>query len=262
VRKLKGLEDVLPVTVVHYEFGNKGWRFVTEDEQNKPPMTESEPLFGFKFLSEFYFKVDPNYDGKYTVPALWDTKHSTMVNNESSEIIVMLNDLFNDVAKHPEVDLYPANARFEIDEVAESFFQTVNRGVYRCGFAKVQEEYDEAVDALFDTLDSLESRLSTSRYLTGSKVTLADVRLFVTLIRFDAVYVQHYKTNKKQIMDYPNLSGYIKELYQMPAFKETTSFEHIKKLYFCSQPACNPLGIIPAGPSLAYLDEPHGRESL
>lgn len=259
---LKGLEEIIPVTVVHHHMGSNGWRFVTEDEKDIPVMCEPEPLFGFKNIRELYFKADPEYDGRFTVPALWDTKNNTIVNNESSEIIVMLNNLFNDHAKNAVMDLYPKELRSEIDEVAESFYNSLNNGVYRCGFAKTQEAYDEAIVELFDTLDKLENRLGSSRYLIGSTLTLADIRLFVTLIRFDPVYVCHFKTNKKRIFDYPNLSGFMRELYQNPSIQKTVSLEHIKKHYFGSHPSINPLGIVPAGPDMSYLETPHGRDAL
>lgn len=225
-------------------------------------MCEPEPLFGFTSIRDLYFKANSEYDGRFTVPVLWDTKHNTIVNNESSEVIQMLNNLFNDHAKNPALDLYPADRRDEIDKMAESFYNSVNNGVYRCGFAKSQEAYDEAVEELFETLDTLENRLASSRYLLGSKMTLADIRLFPTLIRFDPVYVCHFKTNKKRIMDFPNLSGFTRDMYQNPTIQKTVSIVHIKRHYFESHPSVNPSGIVPAGPDLAYLDEPHGREKL
>lgn len=261
-RALKGLEDILPITVVHHYMGPNGWRFVTSEEKDMPIMCEPEPLFGLKSIRDLYFKADAEYNGRFTVPVLWDTKHNTIVNNESSEIIQMLNNLFNDYAKNPTLDLYPTSRREEIDETAQSFYNSVNNGVYRCGFAKTQEAYDEAVEELFEALGSLDKRLSSSRYLLGSEMTLADIRLFPTLIRFDPVYVCHFKTNKKRIMEYPNLSGFTREMYQNPAVQKTVSFTHIKKHYFESHPSINPCGIVPAGPDLAYLDEPHGRENL
>lgn len=262
VRALKGLEEVLPVTVVHHHMGPKGWRFVTSDETDTPPSSQPDPLYGLSFIRDLYFKADPDYDGRFTVPALWDKKLETIVNNESSELIVMLNELFNSFAKHPDVDLYPESLRSEIDQVAESFYNSVNNGVYRCGFARSQEAYDEAAAELFEKLEQLEQHLSKNRYLVGNQLTLADIRLFVTLIRFDPVYVCHFKTNKKRLFDYPNLSAFTRELYQIPAIRSTVDFEHIKKHYFCSHPTINPFGIVPAGPDLSYLDEPHGRDSM
>lgn len=262
VRALKGLEDVLPVTVVHHYMGSKGWRFVASDESDTPPMTEPEPLYSLSFIRDLYFKADPDYDGRFTVPVLWDKKLKTIVNNESSELIVMLNNEFNSFAKNPKVNLYPQSLRSEVDKVAEDFYNSVNNGVYRCGFARSQEAYDEAAAELFEKLDQLEQHLAKHRYLVGGQLTLADIRLFVTLIRFDPVYVCHFKTNKKRIFDYPSLSAFTRELYQMPAIRSTVNFEHIKKHYFCSHPTINPFGIVPAGPDLSYLEEPHGRDSM
>lgn len=262
LRSIKGLEDAIPLTVVHHHMDEMGWRFVTEDEEDKPPLTSPDSLFGFSRIRQYYFKAEPEYGGRFTVPVLWDTKLNTIVNNESSELIVMLNSPFNGIAKHPEIDLYPEQHREEIDKVAESFYNSVNNGVYRCGFARKQGAYDIAVRELFETLDQLESHLSKNRYLVGGQLTLADIRLFVTLIRFDCVYVTHFKTNLKKIADYPALKAYTTELYNMPAIKATVNFEHIKKHYFCSHPTINPFGIVPAGPDISYLDEPHGRDSM
>lgn len=262
VRALKGLDDAIPVTIVHHHMGEKGWRFVTTNDDDKPPGCEPDPLYGFSFIRDLYFKANPDYDGRFTVPVLWDTKHNTIVNNESSELIVMLNSMFDKHAKHPEVNLYPEEMRKDIDIFAESFYNSVNNGVYRCGFAQKQAAYDKAVEELFAKLNELEEHLSNNRYLVGSQLTLADIRLFVTLIRFDAVYVCHFKTNKKRIFDYPALSGFTRELYQHPLIRGTVNFEHIKKHYFCSHPSINPLGIVPAGPDLGYLDEPHDREGM
>lgn len=261
-RALKGLDHVLPVTVVHYLMGETGWRFITPDEKDPPPFCEPEPLYNFDRLRQLYFKAEPNYGGRFTVPVLWDTKTETVVNNESSEIIKMLNCEFNDFAENPSVDLYPVEMRDEIDKVAESFYNGFNNGVYRCGFAKTQEAYDEAVKEVFDVLDDLEARLSKSRYLCGSQLTLADVRLFTTLIRFDAVYVFHFKTNKKRIADCPNVSAYMRELYQMPKIRSTVNMEHIRNHYYRSHPSINPFRIVPAGPDLSYLEEPHGRDKM
>lgn len=262
VRALKGLQDVIPCTVVHHHMGETGWRFVTADEEDKPPMCEPEPLYGFTRIREIYFKADDEYSGRFSVPVLWDKELETIVNNESSELIVMLNEKFNHLAENPSVDLYPKQLRSEIDQVAESFYNTVNNGVYRCGFARKQGAYDIAVNELFDALDKLEDHLSNNRYLVGSQLTIADIRLFVTLIRFDSVYVCHFKTNKKRISDYPALRAFTTEIYNIPEIKSTVNFEHIKKHYFCSHPTINPFAIVPAGPDISYLDEPHGRDAM
>ena len=261
-RAMKGLEDVLPVTVVHHHMGGNGWRFVTEDEENLPPMCEPEPLYGYKFIKELYFKAEPEYEGRFTVPVLWDSKEGVVVNNESSEIIVMLNSMMNEYAKNPEVDLFPVDMRDDITKMADSFYNEVNNGVYRCGFATTQEAYDEAFFDMFKRLDELDEHLSKNRYLMGDKFTLADIRLFVTLIRFDAVYVVHFKTNQKQIKEYKNLSAFVREIYQMPQIKPTVSFEHIKRHYYGSHPSINPHLIVPHGPDLSHLEEPHGRDNM
>lgn len=261
VRALKGLQHVFPITVVHHHMGSNGWRFVTDDEVDKPELCQPEP-HAFTSIRQLYFKADPNYSGRFTVPVLWDKKLNTIVNNESAELIVMFNDLFNDYAKNPTLDLYPQPLRLEIDTVAESFYNSLNNGVYRCGFAKSQTAYDEAVEELFQTLDTLEIHLSKSRYLVGDALTIADIKLFVTLIRFDPVYVLHFKTNKKRLIEYPNLANFTKDLYQIPEIRSTVSLEHIKKHYFCSHPTINPYGIVPAGPDISYFDEPHGRDKM
>lgn len=261
-RALKGLQDVISVTVVHHYMGSEGWNFVKSGDKNVPPHCTPEPHYGFTLLRQLYFKANTDYDGRFTVPVLWDKKTETIVNNESSEIIRMLNCGFNALAKHPEVDLYPMDIRPQIDEVAQSFYNNFNNGVYRCGFAQSQEAYDEAIAELTASVDSLEKRLSTSRYLCGDKLTLADIRLFPTLIRFDPVYVTHFKTNTRRIFDCLALSAYMREIYQIPAVKETVSLEHIKKHYYGSHHSINTYGIVPAGPDMSYLDIPHGRDSL
>jgi glutathionyl-hydroquinone reductase len=262
VLSMQGLLDSVPITVVHHYMSKEtGWAFVTADDPNPPPMCEPEPLYGLKSIRELYFKADPKYAARFTVPVLWDTKTETIVNNESSELIVMINQFAKELGAAPDsiVDLYPEDRQFEIDKVAQSFYNGFNNGVYRCGFATTQEAYDVAFEELFSTMDALEEQLASSRYLCGDKLTLADVRLFPTLIRFDPVYVQHFKTNKKRVFDYPNLLGYTRELYQMEAIKRTVSLEHIKKHYHRSHPTINPHGIVPGGPDMSYLDEPHGR---
>lgn len=262
VLSMKGLLDAIPIVVVHHFMGGSGWSFVRDGDEDVPPMCAPEP-HGFGSIRELYFKADPDYSGRFTVPVLWDTKTETIVNNESSELIVMLHEFAVELGADPKVasavDLYPQSQRREIDDVAQSFYNGFNNGVYRCGFATTQSAYDEAFRDLFDTMDSLEARLGSSRYLVGDTITLADIRLFVTLIRFDAVYVLHFKTNKKRVFDYPNLLGYTRELYQMPAIRKTVDFEHIKKHYFRSHPTINPHRIVPNGPDLSFLDVPHGR---
>eukprot|EP00184_Porphyridium_aerugineum_P008227 CAMPEP_0184691116 /NCGR_PEP_ID=MMETSP0313-20130426/31_1 /TAXON_ID=2792 /ORGANISM="Porphyridium aerugineum, Strain SAG 1380-2" /LENGTH=395 /DNA_ID=CAMNT_0027148765 /DNA_START=44 /DNA_END=1231 /DNA_ORIENTATION=+ len=248
-RKLKGLEDVISLSAVHYHMDDMGWRFAENEEEVQRGEGELDPLNNMKRIREVYFLAAPNYEGRFTVPVLWDKKTNSIVNNESSEIIKMLNTEFNEFAKVPELDLYPEPLRKEIDLVAEGFYNSVNNGVYRCGFARTQDAYETAYHELFAELDHLEQRLSTSRFLVSNEqITLADIRLFVTLIRFDLVYYSHFKTNKKMIKDYPNLQAYTLDLYNRPEFKSSTNFDHIKHHYYLSQPSINPFKIVPAGP--------------
>lgn len=253
-RALKGLESVISVSVVHPLMPEQSWRFgdypgATEDHINHA-----------EYLSENYLKANPNFDGVVTVPMLWDKKHNTIVSNESSEIIRMFNSAFNDFGK-PEIDFYPQQHREEIDEVNQPIYDNLNNGVYRCGFAQSQEAYDSAYDRLFETLDSLELKLSRQRYLIGDSMTEADWRLFPTLVRFDAVYYSHFKTNKKRLMDYPNLWAYTRELYQLPGVAQTVNMDHIKYHYFASHRSINPTGIVPKGPVIDFM-QLHGREQL
>ena len=244
-RALKGLEDMISVSIVHPLMPAESWVFgeypgATEDHINQA-----------HYLYENYLKVDPNFDGLVTVPLLWDKKQQTIVNNESSEIIRMFNSAFDSLTNNKD-DFYPPALRAEIDEINKPIYDTVNNGVYRCGFAKTQQAYDKAYDRLFDTLDTIEDRLSKQRYLVGNKITEADWRLFTTLVRFDAVYYNHFKTNKKRLMDYPNLWAYTRELYQMPGVAETVNMDHIKYHYFSSHQSINPLGIVPKGPDINF----------
>ena len=253
-RALKGLEDVISVSVVHPLMPAESWVFgeypgATEDHVNKA-----------NYLYENYLMADPHFNGLVTVPVLWDKKRQTIVNNESSEIIRMLNSAF-DAFGNSDVDLYPEALRNEIDAINETVYNNVNNGVYRAGFATTQEAYNKAFDRLFNTLDELEERLSTQRYLVGEQITEADWRLFTTLVRFDAVYYSHFKTNKKRLMDYPNLWSYTRELYQVPGVAETVNMDHIKYHYFGSHRSINPTGIVPKGPEIDFM-LPHGRESI
>ena len=256
-RALKGLQDVISVSVVHPLMPDESWVFgeypgATEDHINQA-----------HYLYENYLKVDPNFNGLVTVPLLWDKKQQTIVNNESSEIIRMLNSAFDafagtDVA---DIDYYPEALRKEIDEINEPIYNNVNNGVYRAGFAKTQEAYNKAYDRLFSTMDELEDRLSKQRYLVGGQITEADWRLFTTLVRFDAVYYNHFKTNKKRLIEYPNLWAYTRELYQVPGVAETVNMDHIKYHYFASHRSINPTGIVPKGPEIDFM-QLHGRESI
>ncbi len=245
-RQLKNLNDLIDVTVVCPDMLEHGWKFGIP-----------EPLFGHTKLHQIYTQAKPDYSGRVTVPVLWDKKTQTIVSNESSEIIRMFNSAFNELTGNEE-NYYPQELRGAIDEWNEFIYPNINNGVYRCGFATSQEAYEEAYDSLFSALDKIETHLSVNRYLVGSHLTEADWRLFTTLIRFDAVYVGHFKCNKKRIADYPNIQGYMKELYQVPGVKETTDFYHIKRHYYFSHTGINPTQVVPVGPELD-LDSPHGR---
>jgi glutathionyl-hydroquinone reductase len=247
VRQLKGLEDVLPMTVVDPVRDERGWRFTAE---------EPDPVNGCAFLSEAYIASDPDYEARVTVPVLYDTQERRIVNNESADLLRMLNGWSTEGP-----DLYPQDLRTAIDEVNERTYNSVNNGVYRAGFATSQKAYEEAFDELFATLDWLDDRLATRRYLLGDGITEADWRLFVTLVRFDAVYVGHFKCNLRRIADYAHLSGYLRDLYQQPGIADTVDFDHIKRHYYGTHPQLNPTGIVPKGPELD-LWAPHDRDAL
>lgn len=257
-RKLKGLEDAISVSVVHPLMPEESWVFAKH--QDEYPGATEDHINHAHYLYENYLKVDPDFDGLVTVPVLWDKKQQMIVNNESSEIIRMLNSAF-DVLANAEVDFYPEALRAQIDEINEPIYNNVNNGVYRCGFAKTQKAYNKAYDRLFNTIDELEDKLSKQRYLVGDQITEADWRLFTTLVRFDAVYYNHFKTNKKRLMDYPNLWGYTRELYQVPGIAETVNMDHIKYHYFASHRSINPTGIVPKGPEIDFM-LPHERKSI
>ena len=246
MRRLKGLEEVIPVHVVHPHMREQGWEF-------RP---EPEPLYGFRFLHELYAKADARYTGRVSVPVLWDSKAETIVCNESSEIVRMFNSAFDALTGNHE-DFYPAPLRDDIDEINAFIYERVNNGVYRCGFATTQDAYEEAFDALFAALDQLEARLEGRKFLVGERLTEADVRLFPTLVRFDAVYYALFKCNRHRICDMPNLWGYLKRLYAMPAFRDTTDLAQIKQHYYASLTRLNPTGIVPKGPAMA-LERPYG----
>ncbi len=253
-RKLKKLEQVVSVDIVHWHMAENGWSFRTEDGAT------GDTLFGSGFLYQVYTRAKPDYSGRVTVPVLWDRKRNTIVSNESSEIIRMFNSAFDAYADTTH-DFYPEALRPEIDEINELVYRTVNNGVYRCGFATAQEAYDEAYDELFSTLDALEERLSTNRYLVGSTLTEADWRLFTTLVRFDPVYVGHFKCNRNRIADFPSLSNYLRELYQVPGVAETVDLHHIKHHYYGSHETINPARIVPKGPLVDFA-APHDRARL
>lgn len=253
-RELKGLNDVISVSVVHPLLESQGWSF------DAYPEATGDQVNGFSYLREAYAASADAYHGSITVPVLWDKQQQTIVSNESSEIIRMLNSAFDDYA-NSDVDYYPESLRNEIDEINDLVYENVNNGVYRAGFATTQLAYDRAFDRLFNALDELEQRLSSQRYLVGNQITEADWRLFTTLVRFDAVYYNHFKTNKKRLIDYPNLWAYTRELYQMPGVAETVNMDHIKYHYFASHRSINPTGIVPKGPDIDFL-VPHGRENV
>lgn len=255
MRTLKGLNDVISVDVVHPLMLESGWSFDADVEG-----ATGDSLYGSRFFHEIYTRADPQYTGRVTVPVLWDKQRETIVSNESSEIIRMLNAAFDDVGAKPG-GFYPQVLREEIDRVNEWIYSSVNNGVYRAGFATTQGAYDEAVTDLFDALNQLEQRLSHQRYLLGSELSEADIRLFTTLVRFDSVYVSHFKCDRHRIADYPALSGYLRELYQLEGVAETTHMEHIRHHYFCSHRMINPTGIIPVGPEFD-LWAAHQRDQL
>ncbi|KAJ0097507.1 hypothetical protein Patl1_27183 [Pistacia atlantica] len=294
--KIKGLEKAISFTVCEScnvisvkpiwektKEGDehRGWVFPATNSEE--PGAELDPLNGAKSIRDLYELASTNYSGKFTVPVLWDKKLKTIVNNESSEIIRMFNTEFNDISENPALDLYPADLRHQIDETNEWIYNRINNGVYKCGFATKQEPYDEAVKQLYDALDKCEAILGKQRFICGNRLTEADIRLFVTLIRFDEaaewyigfvvksacskwcknieVYVVHFKCNKKVLREYPNLFNYTKGIYQIPGMSSTVNMQHIKRHYYGSHPTINPFGIIPHGPDIDY-SRPHDREKF
>jgi putative glutathione S-transferase len=253
-RKLKKLEKLIDVSVVHWFMGEHGWTF--EDGPGVVP----DPNVGARYLYQVYTAAVPDYTGRVTVPVLWDKKRRTIVNNESSEIIRMFNSAF-DAWGDASLDFYPADLRGEIDAINAVVYDTVNNGVYKCGFATTQEAYDEAFRQLFATLDDLEARLARQRYLVGDCLTEADWRLFTTLVRFDPVYFGHFKCNKRRLVDYPNLWNYARELYQIPGVADTVNLFHIKHHYYESHVTVNPSRIVPGGPEIDFA-APHNRARL
>jgi glutathionyl-hydroquinone reductase len=241
MRALKGLEEMIPISAVHWRMFEHGWTF--EDGPGVIP----DPILGARYLYQLYQTADPRYTGRVTVPFLWDRQTNTIVNNESSEIIRMLGTAFDHLGAAPG-DYYPAPLREEIDALNDRIYATVNNGVYRAGFATTQEAYEEGVGPLFETLDWLDERLASRRFLTGDTLTEADIRLFTTLVRFDAVYVGHFKCNRRRIFDYPNLLRLRREIYALPGVAPTVNFQHIKGHYYESHRTINPTGIVPVGP--------------
>jgi putative glutathione S-transferase len=254
VRKLKGLENAIAMTVVDPIRDDAGWAF------RDGPGYSSDPINGFRFLSEAYLMTDPNYRKRVTVPVLWDTRRKRIVSNSDDDIMRMFETEFGALASS-DIDLYPERHRAEIDQLNEWIFETVNDGVYRAGFATKQRAYEEAAYRIFETLDQLEQRLSGRRFLMGSSPLETDWRLFVTLVRFDAVYYGHFKCNLRRIADYRNLFGYLRDLYQFDGVASTVNFDHIKRHYYVTHDDINPTRIVPIGP-LQDLAAPHGREKL
>ncbi|HZW48389.1 MAG TPA: glutathione S-transferase family protein, partial [Microvirga sp.] len=254
MRRLKGLEEMIGLSVVHWRMLEHGWTF------EEGPGTIPDPIHGAQYLHQIYTAAEPSYTGRVTVPVLWDRASATIVSNESAEIIRMFNAAFDGIGAKPG-DYYPQALRAEIDPLNTRIYDNVNNGVYKAGFATTQHAYDEAVRPLFETLDWLDARLASQRYLCGDILTEADIRLFTTLVRFDPVYVGHFKCNLRRIADYPNLSGYLRDLYQTGGIAETVNLQHIKGHYYESHRNINPTGIVPLGPVMD-LDAPHGRERL
>jgi putative glutathione S-transferase len=252
VRRLLGLEHVISLSEVDPVRDERGWAFTEGFE---------DPVNGFRFLSEAYLATDPEYDLRYTVPAIWDRATGRLVTNNFPDITIDFETEFTAFHAPDAPDLYPPELRTEIDAMAEVIYRDVNNGVYEAGFAATQSAYEEAVTRLFSRLDRLEDRLSRRRYLVGSQLTEADIRLWVTLVRFDAVYYSHFKCNLRRLVDYPTLWAYARDLYARPGFGDTTSFDHIKRHYYMTHPQLNPLRIVPLGP-ISDWQAPHGRDAL
>jgi putative glutathione S-transferase len=254
-RRLLGLDDVISLSVVDPVRDERGWAF-----RDGPGYSE-DPVNGFHFLSEAYLATDPAYSGRYTVPCLWDRRTGRLVSNNFPDITVDFETQFTAFHKPGAPDLYPSALREQIDAINAVVYTDVNNGVYKCGFAGSQEAYEQAFDALFARLDWLEERLGGQRFLAGAQLTEADIRLFTTLARFDSVYYLHFKCNLRRLVDYPNLWGYARDLFQRPGFGDTTNFDHIKRHYYLTHPQINPSRLVPKGPAIDWL-APHGRESL
>ncbi len=254
-RQLKGLADHIDVSVVHPDMMDQGWTFATDY-----PGATGDPLNGASYIHDLYSKAQPDMTGRATVPILWDKAQDKIVSNESSEIIRMFNSAFDGITGNT-ADYWPEDLREAIEPVNDRIYHSLNNGVYKSGFASTQEAYEEAVYPLFDTLDWLEDRLSSNRYLMGDRITEADWRLFPTLVRFDKVYHLHFKCNRSRIIDLPNLWGYTRELYQWPGVAETVNLDHIVRHYHYSHESINPHRIVPINPQIDFM-APHGREVL
>jgi putative glutathione S-transferase len=249
--KLKQLEDIISTSCVHPDMLENGWEFKQDENFKDPYISIEDPLHHFDCAHQLYTKAKPDYSGRVTVPILWDKERQTIVSNESSEIIRIFNSAFNEITGN-HLDFYPNDKAEEIDQLNERIYNTVNNGVYKCGFATTQEAYEEALRPLFDTLDFLEEKLTNSTYLTGEVQTEADWRLFTTLIRFDAVYFGHFKCNMKRILDYSNLNAFLKRLYDTPSIASTVNLQHIKQHYYYSHKTINPTQVVPMGPAKLF----------
>jgi glutathionyl-hydroquinone reductase len=253
-RALHGLDHTIDISVVDHFMGAEGWRFDPE-----VPGASADHIHGARYLREVYTAADPEFTGRVTVPVLWDKQGETIVNNESREIVRMFNDRFAALAQR-KLDLAPAELRDEVERVIDAIYEPINNGVYKAGFASSQRAYDEAVTDLFAGLDHWDEVLGRQRWLAGERLTEADIFLFTTLIRFDLVYHTHFKCNRRRIVDYPNLSGFVREIYQLPGVAQTCNFEHIRRHYYASHEGINPQRIVAIGPDLE-LDREHGREA-
>ena len=247
VRQLKGLQQVIGLSIVDPVIGEQGWRF------SDYPGCIPESNYDLDYLWQLYVKADPDYSGRVTVPILWDKKTKTIVNNESRQIIQMFNSEFNTWADSPEVDFYPQQLRNLIDQTLDAIYEPINNGVYKAGFASSQKAYEAAIATLFDSLDHWENVLGQSRYLCGDRITLADWALFTTLFRFDLAYHGLFKCNIKQLTDYPNLWDYCRSLYQQPRVSAVCNIDHVKRIYYAGLLELNPSGIVPAGPVIDFL---------
>ena len=254
-RAVKGLQDMIGLSVTHWFMGDQGWTF------REGPGVIADPINGARFVHQIYTAADPRYSGRVTVPILWDRKQATIVSNESSEIIRMFNSAFDGIGATPG-DYFPTELQDEIEAVNDRIYNTLNNGVYKCGFSTTQEAYDAAIGPLFDTMDWLEDRLSGRRYLVGDRITEADWRLFPTLFRFDGVYNGHFKCSKRRLIDHPNLWAYTRDLYQQPGVAETANLEHVRLHYHQSHESVNPTRIVPTMPAFIDFDAPHERAAL
>ena len=257
MRTLKGLEHAIDMSVVEHYMSDQGWRFNPEIEGATP-----DKILGSEYLREVYTAANEHFTGRVTVPVLWDKQGHTIVNNESREIIRMFDHEFGGVATR-DIDLAPPDLLAEVERVIDAIYQPINNGVYMAGFATTQQAYDEAVHALFEALDHFEAVLASQRWLAGDRMTEADICMFTTLVRFDLVYHTHFKCNRQRVIDYPNLSAFVREIYQLPGIAQTCNFEHIQNHYYVSHKTINPHQIVPIGPDLkSELQRPHNRDQL